>query len=283
MSGYNTVIPPVIAPAFGTLGLPAGTKETGQRADFRPDAFTINIEGHGYRLAWTRATLCPCTPLNTQTKQSNPNCSQCHGSGYFYFGDTTAQDISKIGQLNDAQKALIARENAYIIRGIMTALSTTTTPFEKIGGWRTGVANLTVRAENKIAYYDRLVAIDSTIAYSEVVTTTGLAVLPTRYIVDGGVNLLMDANFRRYLPGADFTVKMGAINWIGAGPAKGTRITAHYFTHPVWLVTSYPHTVRNTYNLAKQQLPVTPEGNFVDLPLQAVCQLEFLVGADEQL
>ncbi|MGI4850692.1 MAG: hypothetical protein ACRYGR_01960, partial [Janthinobacterium lividum] len=82
------LIPPIITPQFGALGIPAHSKETGQRSDFRVDQFSININAHGYRLAWTRASICPCMPINAQTEQADPSCSLCQGNGFFYFGPT---------------------------------------------------------------------------------------------------------------------------------------------------------------------------------------------------
>lgn len=265
---------------FGTLGIPVGVKPI-PRADFNPNPFTVSIEGHGYRVAWTRAVLCPCRPLNDQTSQADPNCPQCHAKGYFYFGSTTPQDPDKIGLLNTAQQAIVTGQNAFVIRAILTSLSSDTSPFKDIGGWRTGTCNVTTRPENKLAYYDKLVAIDSTIAYNEVVVINDTNVLPVTYVVDGGVTLVMDDSFHRYAPDVDYTLLKGKIVWLRNQPRVGTRVAVHYMTHPTWIVMTYPHTVRNTYILGKKLAHSTPEGDYYDLPIQAQAKLEFLVNAEE--
>lgn len=280
---YSPTVPPVVVPSAPVLGRPSTMKETAQRTQFKTDQFVIAIEANGYRLAWTRAAPCPCKPLNRQTKQPDPTCPYCNGTGYFYFGTSTPQPASEIGQLNDAQKLLLQYTGAYVIKGMMTSLTQEKSDvMEKIGGWRTGSANVSVRAENKLAYYDRLVAIDSTIAYPEIVYADGTEWLRTRYVVNGGVNLLMGDNFKPYVAGNDFTVQNGRIRWmIKSLPPPKTRLTIHYMTNPTWLVTSHPHTIRNVYILNKVPLPSTPEGDLFDLPLFAICQLEFLVHPNE--
>ena len=70
-------MPTLTMPQAGVTGLPEGTKEEGQRVDFRPDQFDLTIETKGYRIAWSRAAQCPCKPINAQTEQPDPNCAIC--------------------------------------------------------------------------------------------------------------------------------------------------------------------------------------------------------------
>lgn len=266
---------------FGKLGGPL--KESGRRVDFNPAEFEQAIEGHGYRLAWTRAAKCPCRPLNPQTDQSNYNCPRCHGAGYTYFGPAQPQDLRTVGVLSDVQRAVIEAQNAFVIRAIMTGLSSETQPWKNIGGWRSGNASLTVRCDNKLAYWDRLVAIDSTLVYYELLTADGGPTLATRYYVTGDVALVMDDNFRRYVQDEDFDVVRGRITWRSAPPPGGTPLSVHYQTYPTWIVLSHPHTVRNTYVNTRARTHQTPEGDLYDLPVQASARLEFLVHDDEEI
>jgi hypothetical protein len=272
--------PTVVAPTFGTLGLPPGSKETGQRVDFRTDKFSTAIEAHGYRLAWTRASVCPCMPLNTQTQQANPGCELCQGAGYFYFGPTQKQDQSKIGELNEVQAATIDETNAFVLRGIMTSLSRSVAAFDKLGTWVDGRSAVTVNPDNRLGYLDRLVSLDGFAVYTEkLIAQDPLLPLGTHYRINGGVNLLCSAS-RRYQPNGDFTIKSGRIVWLDPdrAPAVGTQLSCHYVYNVTWLVTSQPHVVRSSNVAYKTNKPQTPEGNLFEMALQAEVQMEHLVG-----
>jgi hypothetical protein len=273
--------PPIIAPAFGQLGLPAGQKETGQRSDFRTEVFGLNISAHGYRLAWTRATICPCMPINAQTQQADPSCDLCQGNGFFYFGPSGSKQSAKlIGQLNDVQASIIEDNNAFVIRGLMTSLSRSVQPYDKIGTWVDGRSSVTVVPENRLGYLDRLVALDGFAVYTEKLLALDPALpLRTRYPINGGVNFLA-STLRRYHPIADFTLEKGKVVWLdpSLAPPLGTPLTIHYVYNVTWLVTSQPHVVRAQNVNAKQSNPQTPEGNYVELALQAEVQLEHLIG-----
>jgi hypothetical protein len=271
----------VTSPGFGTIGLPVGTKETGQRADFRQDIFPISIEAKGYRLAWTRATDCPCTPTNSQTQQSDPNCALCNGAGFLYFGSATGIDYAKVGQVTETQRAIIDNNNAYVIRGLMTGLGKSDSPWEKAGSVRTGTANLTVRPENRLGHYDRVVNLDSLSAYNEVVLMPATGnVLQTKYLIDGGVNLCRSLT-TSYMGDQDFQISKGQITFYpGRAPLPSTRVAVHYFCHPAWLVMDFPHAIRGTNVAYKTSTPQTPEGDYFELALMATVRLEFLCSSN---
>jgi hypothetical protein len=272
--------PTVVAPPFGILGLDAGTKEAGQRADFRVDALRLNVTSHGYRLAWTRAAVCPCVPLNSQTQQAAPDCDLCSGAGFFYFGPPKPQVSTQIGALSDVQASVLKNTNAFVIRGIMTNLSRSVAMYEKNGTFVDGRSAITVLPENRLGYLDRLVNLDGIAVYTEKLQM-GDPELPmkTHYPISGGVNFLADAT-KRYVPGGDFTVTEGKVVWFSAanGPAVGTPLTIHYNYMPTWLCVTQPHVVRSQNIKAKQLNPQTPEGNSTELVLQAEVMLEHLVG-----
>ena len=270
---------PSIQPSSGVIGLPTGVKEQGRRVDFRPDDFTLAIETKGYRLAWSRAGPCPCDSVNPQTEQPDPNCPVCEGSGWFYF--TPSEAVSTpAGSFTNLQSTVISRYEAGVIRGIMTQGTAEFDPYNKVGNWRDGQMMLTVRPENRLGYYDRLVNLDSEMVYAET--------LDAGPATEDSLNLRYDCvriNLLRsidtvYEPTLDFTLELGNVKWLpGRQPAEGTRLMAHYYTFPVWLITEHPHVVRGTLlKFKKPRVDLTsPQGDQVALPVQALIRYEFLV------
>jgi len=257
----------------GTLGLPAGVKDK-PRVDFTPNDFVRLIEAKGYRVAWQRASPCPCVPINTQTDQVNPNCTLCRGQGWILFKPAAAvTDTRTIGQLTPLQAQLAS--NAAVVRAIMTGLTATKYPYQDIGPRLEGQLNVTMRAENKLAYYDRIVNLDSVAVYAELTETDNTGVLPLRYPATA-VNLLRSES-KVYVEGTDYTVVAGAVTWATGAVVSGVRVVCHYLTHPSWRIIEHPHNVRLTQVKAKTASPLTPAGDPSDLPVQAIAKLEFLL------
>lgn len=263
-----------------TLGAPAAIKPASRRADFTVEEHDTLIEWHGYRLAWSRAAQCPCTPLNGQTEQADPSCRLCEGAGYLYFNSREAQDDALLGALSPVQQKIMGQGQARMIRGIMTGLGRGETPYDRLGRLPSGTANVTVRSQNRIGYLDRLVALDAFVVHTQRVNTPAdpQAPLPLRYLVDGGVNLLTSAT-QRYMPDEDFVATDGLVRWLpGRGPEPGTWLSAHYNCHPAYLVTEQPHASRLTYIRKAKGGLATPEGTVVQMPLMASVRLDWLVG-----
>jgi hypothetical protein len=269
----------------GTIGLPAGVKESGRRVDFRVDDFDAQVEIKGYRLAWSRAALCPCVPVNDQTEQPDPNCTDCKGKGWFYFTPSLATtDRLVVGDLDDLQTRLISSNKSAVIRGLMTGITNQPEPYDPLGRRLMGVMNLTVRPENRLGYYDKIVNLDSTIVYTEILDVEDpTAALETRYPVVQ-INLLRSID-QVYTAPTDFTVTEGRIIWNVGGqgattPAAGDRLVAHYLCHPTWLVAEHPHAVRLTQITRKVKKPTTPVGNPTHMVIQAMVKYEFLTEID---
>lgn len=276
----TTILPPSISagPPVSLGPLPS-QKALGQRADFDPDKYDNLIEWHGLRLAWSRATVCPCIPSNLQTEQADPSCSLCEGAGYLYFNSSTPQDPSLIGDLTPVQQKVVRQGAALVVRGLMTGMGTSETPFERLGRLPAGQAIVTVRANNRLGHLDRLVSLDAYIVHSEKVELTDpLARLPLRYLVDGGVNVLASTD-QRFLPDIDFVVTDGDILWLpGRAPVVGTYLTVHYHYHPQYLVIEQPHATRLTYTPKGGAGQQTPEGRVTQFPLQAMVRLDWMEG-----
>lgn len=269
----------VMSQNAGVLGLPEGTKSSGTRVDFNTDDYAIVIETKGYRLSWSRAMLCPCRPVNDQTEQPDPNCPLCKKSGWIYFAPSLATiDKTKVGELDDVQRRIVG-DNSAVIMGILTGIGTKDEPYGEIQKRLTGTMMCTVRAENKLGVHDRLVNLDSIIAYSQILDpVTDLSVpTETRYPIHQ-INVLRTASSIFTAP-TDFDIVEGRIVWNQSSsnlPGDEDPIGAHYLCHPTWLVVEHPHSVRMTPVTQKVKKPPTPAGEYVDLPTQAVVQYEFL-------
>ena len=247
------------------------------RVDFVPDRFVGIIEIKGYRLAWQRAALCPCLPINDQTAQPDPNCTTCKGIGWLYFKPSNfVVDTTKIGDLDDIQTILANRSDTVVIRGVMSGLMNRGEPYDKLGHWASGASQVTVRYENKIGYYDRITNLDSLIVFSETVTigTDRQANIKPRYpIVE--VNLIRSLTTE--YTALDLDVVDGDIVWkANKAPAAGSRLVLHYNCHPTWLIIEHPHAIRSTFTAKKLKSPPTPVGAFQELPIQALVRYEFL-------
>lgn len=255
---------------FGTFTPPQGNIAP---TEFRTEAFRDLILTHGYRLAWTRAAICPCTPVNDQNLGIRSDCPLCRGTGILYYGPKRTQAL-ETETLNDTQRAYMKETQAFLIRGVMTNLQKHDELYIKEGRWRSGSCNCTVEPENKLSYRDRLVAIDSSLVYNEVVTLSSDVAqpLPLRYRATGPVHLCRSVD-RQFEPDVDFYVRAGRLYFnASTRPPGGTRLAISYTTFPTWLVDDMPHSIRLA-NLQAQ-----PGG--VDLPLAVLLRLEFMDTVD---
>lgn len=269
--------PTLTMPAVPALGLPAGEKDAGQRVDFKPSKFDLMIENKGYLLAWTRACWCPCTPIATQTKSADPNCSLCNGTGWIYFGGNVTQDFDvEQWDLDVIQKKIIADSNAMVIRGVISGIGAKHEPYDKLGNWVEGAMQVTVRPENKLAYYDQLVCLDAEIGYSEILIANGSTTTAARYLITG-INYLRSIA-TVYTADTHFQINtLGQVEWLsGNEPAVDTRLAIHYLCHPQYLVIEHPHVIRMTSKKFKTAKPKTPMGDPKALPIQAVVRYDFL-------
>lgn len=260
----------------GAIGFPAGQKDI-TRADFRNEKWIQAIESKGYRVAWTRTAQCPCKSVSEQTDQADPNCELCKGAGWLFFKPSGAVTNPKIiGPLTDVQQKVVADSGA-VIHAIMTSLTNAKRPWESTGPRLEGMSMATVRAENKLGFYDRITCLDAKIVYSQLLTSGGPGtLLTTRYPVVE-MNLLRTKT-TTYAEGGDFALVAGDIQWQpGRGPAQGTPLVAHYLCYPTYRVIEHPHSVRVTLTKFKIKAPLTPQGEPEDLPVQAMLKYEFLL------
>lgn len=256
------------------LGIPVGTKQTGQRVDFRPTQFDLAIETKGYLLAWTSASICPCISPVPQSQQPDPNCTLCDGSGWVYFGPGSDQDLSEY-VFTDLQQSILTNTSARVIRGIITNIANKQDQLDKVSNWVDGSMRLTVRPENKIGFWDRFVGLNCNIIYSESAKADGSALLTPRYPIVEMTQIRSITTV--YTLGTDYEITTsGNVSWLLTPPVADTVLALHYTCHPTWLVVNHPHSSRVTSRLFKTPTPNTPTGNAVDLPTQASVMYEFL-------
>lgn len=262
-------------PIFPIIGLPVGNKGR-PRADYEVSLFEALIETKGYLLVWQRASVCPCTAGIEQSTQADPNCFLCKGTGWVYFGSDTPQDLSSY-TFDALQQSIIDSTQGMIIRGVISGITNKQDVLDKTSNWVDGRMNLTVRAENKLGFLDKVIALDCAIAYTQIFLTSGNAVQAVRYPIIG-VNRLATKE-QVFIADTDFNITDdGKINWlIDPIPEVDTRMSIHYLCHPTWLVVDHPHTARITSLLLKIPVPNTPTGNAIDLPTQATVMYDFLV------
>jgi hypothetical protein len=236
-------MPVLTSASAGAVGLPSGVKEQGQRVDFKPDKFTLAVETKGYRIAWSRATRCPCAGVNTQTDQANPNCTLCDGKGWLLFKPAGAVTDEKIiGEL-DATQSVIVGNTAAVIKGLMSGITNKYVPYDQVVARLEGVSMLSVRPENKLGYYDRICNLDATVSYSQLKDAGSDPTLSLRYPIRD-INLLRSES-DVFVVGTDYTIVAGDIVWeSGKAPAAGTQLVCHYLTHPYWRVMDHPHAAR---------------------------------------
>jgi len=267
---------PVLKKQPGAIGLPVGIKDL-VRADFRNDMWIRAIESKGYRIAWAQTAQCPCKSVADQTDQADPNCTLCKGSSWIFFRPVGAVVNPKIvGPLTPVQQRVV-NDNAAIVHGIMTSLGNSKKPWEQTGPRLEGTANVTLRAENKIGFYDRITVLDALIVYSQLLKA-GLPTQPlvTRYPIVS-VNLLRSKS-TVYAEGVDYDLVVGDIVWkTGKAPVKDTPIVCHFLCHPTYRVMEHPHSTRLTLTKFKIKQPLTPQGEPEDLPVQGLLKYEFLL------
>lgn len=270
-------------PEFGAIG---GLTNLQPRADFRPGDHERLIEAQASRLAWARAARCPCPSANAQTQQPRPDCPMCRGRGWTFFGPQNYSVPTDAGELDFVQRRIVAEHGGAVIRGLMIGVERRDLDYGKLGPWVWGSALVTVRPQNVLGRWDRLVDLDSEMAFTEVVAVTYTGAIPdplaTRYpviAVDAILAYDGTASGIRYRQNVEFSLDVhGVIRWRdGYWPPNNTRVAIHYLVHQHWRVMEQPHAMRRTQQFIRQGAAITtPQGTPTALPIQALIRLEYL-------
>jgi len=234
-----------------------------------------SIETEGVRFAWTRAADCPCVGNNPQTRQPDPNCPLCHGLSVFYFGPENYVPPAAVGTLTSLQKAILAVDGAVVIKGVMAKATQEFDLYDVLGRWYWGAMMVTVRPENKIGYYDRLVNLDTEVVYYQTVHYVAPApTIPLRYRATA-VNIVR-SDTTIYREGQHFQNINGILTWIPTQvPSMNLNLSVHYQMHPTWVVMDHPHAARET-GIRRKAPASVGEGLPTPLPIQGHVRLEFL-------
>jgi len=229
---------------------------------------------------------CPCgdvtgTSSLRQTGQADPNCAVCGGRSEFWAGPSSYSVPDEAGELTDVQTLIQARRGGAIIRGLLVSAEQADQHFDVIGDWRRGEMLISVRHENRIAYRDRLIAIDAQVEFNEILPMPSTSTMALEHYVVEMVHVMSVPDGAtapvRYEEGASFVVQNGALEWLpGQSPAATTRLSIRYSAHPAWIVTTYPHAVRASIVKLRRRGTVTPLGDPQPLPIRAAILLEHL-------
>jgi hypothetical protein len=230
-----------------------------QRSDFRTNEFYRVIRQKGYFLKWRKAILCTC--VNSETEQANMNCTACDGSGFFYVDPID-------------------------IQGLMTNFNKKDDIYQRPGHWLSGDSVVTVEPQYRLGFRDSLEMKDSIMVFNEWMVKANREGVranladnydAARYAIVSAVAAFVDDSGSpfRLTEGTHFTVtKEGLIRWTASGNSvveDGSYVSIHYEFHPVWIVLSYPHALRDTVSTLKRANQTVEA-----LPLQATVKLDYL-------
>lgn len=216
-------------------------------------------------MIWRKAMLCP--RMDDTTNQAAINCTLCDGSGFYYI-------------------------DPLAIQAHMVQFDKGTRIFEKFSMWLDGKCSVTVLPEHRLGFRDSLEMRDSVSTFNEVLTKgnrRGIrSVLPmntdtaryrildvTRIVVWIGseaVFLERDVHYR--------LTKDGWIEWTAVGHAlvpDGTKISLRYEFHPVWVIQSVPHSLRDDTSGRKSAKNVD---RIISHPIQGAAYLDFVLDAN---
>lgn len=230
------------------------------RVDMQPEKFTRMLQQKGYPLIWTKALLCPC--VSPESDQARVDCANCDSSGFIYV-----EPIEIQAHIN----GLEAKKGIY----------------RNLGEWLTGLATVSVGGDIRLGYMDRLAMTHSIMGYNEWIkkgNRRGVrSTLPPnrdacRYKIVRMMHLVWEPVENEppvmLEQGIDFKItEEGWVEWLKARSIPdGTVFTAHYEFHPIWVVVTNPHVVRDTVTRTHEPAPTARS-----LPLTAAVKLDYLI------
>jgi|GEM_PF-5248971 len=246
------------------------------RVDFRIDEFRRLIKQKGMRLDWVQTINCPCTnqtstdfsldltgvsDINADASGNNVSCPVCQGKGLVSH---SRQEILAI--VADSSKE----------EGV-----------SKKGLHYTGKVKITLEPEHLPSWGDKFILKDSVVVQREIVTMpSGDTVTLTYPVVNRLLNLQNGSTEVGilYIQQSDLSglgidsatipehtiLPDGSIQFTNelTKPQAGTKISISYYTNPVYVVTEFPHTFRDTFLLENNVQ------SFSNMPVQIFAKQE---------
>lgn len=265
-----------------TTGVPDTVKPR-PRADMRVEEFQKLIDNKGYRVWWSRTSICPCRN-NEDTDQADVACPLCGGDGWFeHLPDEGLEDHETDAygnpvELNDAL-------NAVQVHAWLSSATRDPQIFERFGEWAFGMAKCSMDGNNKLGHRDKLEVIDAVMTWNQLLKADGTATIPVtggRGAASGLQYRAVDVHLLRslttvYRLGRDYKLveDSGAIQWLITPPVEDTMLTVNYLVHPIFRVMDHVYAFRDT-NVQKRNKATTEEEEHTYLPTQVLLKLEFM-------
>lgn len=256
-------------------------KDLGTRIDFEDD-FDLVIRQKGYKALWSRGVFCPCR-LNTQTEQPDPSCTVCGGDGWFYVLPAETPRPLRYDQESPTFKDV---DDARATHVVVTSITKDPQIFERFGEWLFGAAMVTAYSFHPIQFRDRLVLVDETMSWQQVIELPASKVIPVGR-GDPRTNLRYPAVSLLHayeVSGTPATAvdraeaatvnDDGSITFAGSTPAVGTRLALVYRYNPVLILVDHIHGVRGS---PKRSKTTSKLGAQLPMPLQSAAKLDFLL------
>lgn len=227
------------------------------RADFKVGEFRKLIQQKGLNITWEQALECPCS-IKSSTN---------YGLDLI---DLTDSDVNKSGYAPDCPVCDgigIVRHSAQTIKALVTSAEGEETS-GKYGLLKQERIKITTEPEHLLSYGDRVTLTDSVIVFRETLKmpAAGVDVSTSRPIITRTLNLAGGAtnvgvlyiqksgadgiSIAGGVDQADIQINAGgaSITFLnGSAPVAETNLTISYYANPSYVITEYPHTLRDTF------------------------------------
>lgn len=227
------------------------------RADFKVGEFRKLIQQKGLNVSWEQALECPCSIKSSSN----------YGLDLL---DVTDSDVNQSGYAPDCPVCSgigIVRHSSQTIKALVTSAEGEETS-GKFGLLKKEKIKITTEPEHLLSYGDRVTLNDSVIVFRETLKmpAAGVDITPSRPIITRTLNLSggqtevgvlyiqkTDANGLGIAGGVDqIDIQINAggasITFLnGSEPLPNTSVTISYYANPTYVITEYPHTLRDTF------------------------------------
>ena len=214
-----------------------------ERVELDTPEFERVILQHGYDARWSKACLCPNRDPH-QPDHHRVNCNICDHHGFLYYDPVeTKAIVTSLGK-----KQLMLPESRY----------------------QPGMAYVSTLAQHKLSFWDKIELLTAETRFTQVVPL-GAQLTKTytlKYPATEILGVFIDDGDRA--PAGAYSIDEAGRIVFSARP-QGNFISVSYKHHPVYILIDILHHIRDT------RITVMAEDKEIELPTQAVAQLDFLV------